>query len=67
MLCASVVLCPPCLLSALFLDIEPHSGDAVIAWFVIAVLNAALYATIGKIVVRHLWKPTDELQTKPQR
>jgi hypothetical protein len=67
MLCASIVACPPSLLSTLLMDIEPHTSEAFIAWSVIAATNAALYAAAGSMVVRYFQKPTDSLQAKPQR
>ena len=57
LLYASIILCPPSLLSMLFLDIEPHTGEAVIAWAFIGVINSGLYAAIGTFVGRFLWKP----------
>ena len=45
----------------------PHTGEAVIAWSVIAATNAVLYATVGSIVARYFRKPTDSLQAKPQQ
>jgi hypothetical protein len=67
MLCTSIVLCPPGLLSTLFLDIEPHSGEAIMAWSVIAGINATLYATIGGIVLRFIGKSKHSPREKPQR
>src|SRR6266705_1308437 len=56
LLSVSIVLCPPSLLSMLFMDIEPHTVEAVMGWSVIALINAALYGTIGAGVGRYLWK-----------
>ena len=56
MITVSLLLCPASALSAGFLDIQPHSGDAVLAWIVIAVINGALYGVIGYAVGKHVWK-----------
>lgn len=52
----SVVFCPPSLLSMLFMDIEPHTVEAVVAWSVVGLLNSALYAAIGAVVAKYLWR-----------
>lgn len=50
---AGVILCPPLLLQVLFFDIDPRSLDFAGLWFVISVLNGALYAGVGWLV--SLW------------
>ncbi|HEY6385063.1 MAG TPA: hypothetical protein VIX91_05205 [Candidatus Acidoferrum sp.] len=65
MLFTSILVYPPSLLFVLLMDIEPHTGEAVIAWSVIAAKNSVLYATVGSIVARYLRKPTDSPQAKP--
>jgi hypothetical protein len=56
LLCTSVFLCPPSLLSILFIDAEPHSSAIVVVWAVIAIMNYALYVAIGTAIVRYLKK-----------
>jgi|SRR5882724_3081605 len=51
-----MILCPPSFLSVPLIDVEPGSVDFAIMWFVIALLNAGLYAAIGTIVGRLRWK-----------
>lgn len=53
---AFVVLCPPSLLTAPLIDVEPGSTDFTIAWLVIGLLNSTLYGVIGVIVGRFRWK-----------
>jgi hypothetical protein len=57
---AFVVLCPPSLLTAPLIDVEPGSTDFTIAWLVIGLLNSALYAVIGAAVGRLRWKSDGE-------
>jgi len=45
-----IVLCPPSLLSIPFIDIEPGTSEFTVMWFVIGVINAALYGTIAWLV-----------------
>ena len=52
---AFVVLCPPSLLTVPLIDVEPGSMDFAIEWFVVGVLNAALYVAIGGGIAV-LWK-----------
>ncbi len=52
----SVLLCPASLLSVLLFDLNPHSVDMTIAWSIIGLFNAGLYAAIGKVVGKYLWK-----------
>lgn len=47
-----LVLCPPSLLSALFIDAEIGTGGFYFIWFFIALFNAALYAAVGAVVAR---------------
>jgi hypothetical protein len=58
MITVSLVLCPASALSAAFLDIEPHSAEAVLGWLVIAVINGALYGIVGYAVGKYVWKST---------
>ena len=58
MITVSLVLCPASALSAGFLDIQPHSPEAVLAWIVIAAMNGALYGVIGYGVGKYIWRPT---------
>jgi hypothetical protein len=52
----AVILCPPSLLSLLFIDAEPHTSGIAIVWLVIALINGALYSAIGAGLGKHLWK-----------
>jgi hypothetical protein len=56
LLLTAVTLCPPSLLSVLFMDAEPHTSGIAIIWLVIALINGALYSAIGAGLGRHLWK-----------
>jgi len=47
-----LALCPPSLLSALFIDAEIGSSGFYFVWFFIALLNAALYAAVSAAVTR---------------
>ena len=47
-----LALCPPSLLSALFIDAEIGTSGFYFVWFFIALLNAALYAAVGAAVTR---------------
>ena len=50
MMFVSVILCPPQLIFAMCLDCEVIGWDGFTMYSIIGVLNAALYAIIGKIV-----------------
>lgn len=50
MVTVSLILCPASVLSAGFLDIGPHSVEAVLAWLFIALINGALYGLIGYVI-----------------
>jgi hypothetical protein len=54
------VLCPPSLLSAPLIDIEPASSGFTTMWLVIGLLNSALYAVIGMLVGKFRWKPDNK-------
>jgi FtsH-binding integral membrane protein len=47
-----LALCPPSLLSALFIDAEIGTSGFYFIWFFIALFNAALYAAVGAAVAR---------------
>ena len=47
-----LILCPPSLLSALVIDAETGTSAFYFVWFLIALLNAALYAAVGAAVTR---------------
>jgi hypothetical protein len=49
-----LVLCPPSLLSALFIDAEMGSSGFYFVWCLVALLNAGLYAWVGAAMFRHL-------------
>ena len=57
MITVSLVLCPASGLSAGFLDIQPHSGEAILAWLVIAAINGALYGVIGYVASKYFLGP----------
>ena len=46
----SFLLCPASLLSVLLFDLSPHSVDMTIAWLIIGLFNAGLYAAVGKVI-----------------
>jgi hypothetical protein len=48
----SVILCPPQLLFAACIDCEVIGRGGFIMYSIIGLLNAALYASIGSVVVR---------------
>ncbi len=48
---ASVILCPPTLLFLMCIDCEVVGWGGVIMYSIIGVLNAALYAVVGWVVV----------------
>lgn len=52
----SVVLCPAGLLAVPLFDIEPYSAPGVVLWSLIALLNMGLYAVVGALVGRFLWR-----------
>ena len=52
----SFVLCPASVLSVGFLDIEPHSPLAILAWLLIALLNGGLYGLIGYAIGKYVLK-----------
>src|SRR5437870_5185455 len=52
----AVALCPPSLLSLLFIDAEPHTSEIAVVWLVIALINGALYSAIGAWLGRHILK-----------
>jgi hypothetical protein len=54
MITVSLILCPASALSAGFLDIQPHSAEAILVWLVIAAVNGALYGVIGYAVGKYI-------------
>jgi hypothetical protein len=46
----SMILCPPQLIFVMCIDCEVIGWDGFIMYSIIAVLNAALYALVGKVV-----------------
>ena len=58
MITVSLILCPASALSAGFLDIQPHSAEAALAWLVIATINGALYGVIGYAAGKYFWRLT---------
>ena len=57
---AFTILCPPSLLSAPLIDVEPGSTDYAVVWLVIGLVNSGLYAVIGTLVGRFRWKPDND-------
>lgn len=47
-----LALCPPSLLSALFIDAKIGTSGFYFVWFFFALLNAALYSAVGAAVTR---------------
>jgi hypothetical protein len=58
MIAVSLILCPASALSAGFLDIQPHSAEAILAWLVIAAINGALYGVIGYAAGKYFLRST---------
>ena len=52
-----VVLCPPSVLSIPFGETEPDSIRGIVIWFVIGLINYAVYTGIGAILSKYIWKP----------
>ena len=52
------ILCPPSVLSLFLVDVflDQHTAMGFFGWFIIGLLNSGLYAIIGMIVGRYLWK-----------
>jgi hypothetical protein len=48
---ATFILCPPSLLFVLCIDCEVGTGAGVFMFSVIALLNTALYAIVGAVIV----------------
>ncbi|SRR5216684_361907 len=46
-----IILCPPVLLTFPLLDVKIGTGGLCVVWTFVALLNAALYAAIGKTYV----------------
>jgi len=51
-----IFLCPPSLLSVPLIDVEPGTRDFAMVWLVIGGVNAALYAMIGWVAGKIIWK-----------
>ena len=47
----SIVLCPPSLLTIPLFDADPHTTGGAALWLVIGLLNSALYAAIGALIL----------------
>lgn len=56
MIAGTLILCPASVLSAGFLDIEPHSLEAILCWLLIAAINGVLYGIVGYAVGKYVWK-----------
>ncbi len=52
------VLCPPSVLSLFFVDVflDQHTAVGFLGWLIIGLFNSGLYAAVGMIVGRYLWK-----------
>lgn len=57
---AFIVLCPPSLLSAPLIDVEPGSSGFTMMWLVIGLVNSGLYGAIGMVFGKLRWKPETE-------
>ena len=64
MITVSLILCPASALSAGFLDIQPHSPEAFLGWFVIAAINGALYGAIGYAAAKYILRPSSVVKNK---
>ena len=53
---AEFVLCPGSLLFVTFIDAEPGTNGFVLMSVVIAFINFWLYAAIGRVIGKRLWK-----------
>jgi hypothetical protein len=56
MIVSTLILCPASVLSAGFLDIQPHSIEHTLGWLLIAAINGALYGIVGYAVGKYVWK-----------
>ena len=56
LLLVSLILCPPSLLTAAFIDIHPSMAAIIIMWSVVALMNATLYGAVGAFLLGLLWK-----------
>ena len=52
-----IAVCPPSLLTAALIDVEPGSIDFAITWLAVGFLNSALYGVIGVMIGRLRWRP----------
>jgi FtsH-binding integral membrane protein len=52
----SFVLCPGSLLFVTFIDAEPWTNGFILMWLAVAIINAAVYGLIGRLIGRFLWK-----------
>jgi hypothetical protein len=52
----SPLVCPPSLLSAMALDLDPYSVSGATLWLAIGLLNSALWEKLGIVAGRILWK-----------
>ena len=52
----SLIVCPPSLLSATVLDLDPYTAYGARFWLAIGLLNSALWERIGAVVGRAFWK-----------
>jgi len=46
------LICPPCLLSIPFIDVDPGTGAFYFIWSLIACFNAVVYALVSLTVMR---------------
>lgn len=60
---ASVVLCPPSVLTVPFWETEPDSGPGLVLWILIAMLNSLLYTLLGALITRHLRRKGPSLES----
>lgn len=51
-----IFLCPPSLLTVPLIDVEPGTRDFALTWLVIGGVNAAIYAAIGWVAGKFIWR-----------
>jgi hypothetical protein len=52
----SLISCPAALLTLLAMDVDPHTSTAAIFWLFVGLLNASIYALVGSILRKFVWR-----------